>query len=64
MDCAYPLESMGLSRLICLRSEIGRGRPRLGKVAGEERLKERAEDDLSTALMGSLVSSVSSERTK
>ena len=45
---------MGLGSLICLGSKIGGGRPRLGEIAGEERLKERTEDDLSTAVTKSL----------
>ena len=38
-----------IGSLVCLRAKVGTGRSTLGKVAGEDRLNERAENNLSAA---------------
>ena len=41
---------MGLAGGVDLGAEVGRGRARVGEVAGEDGLEEGSEDDLGTAV--------------
>ena len=45
---AASLGSVRLAGRVGLRAEVGGGRARLGKVAGENRLEKGAEDNLGT----------------